>query len=138
MPTYKFKLRSNGDCLADECGIALPDATTAHRYACAVARELMRCRETVTRHWCLEVYRDGEGPVCDILFASVDPTLDHLRPATRTLVESVNATKRALEDEIYSAKLVMGDSRALVAGSRGKPYLITRNGEITVRSLDQV
>src|SRR6516225_4545133 len=56
----------------------------------------------------------------------------------RTLVESVNATKRALEDEIYSAKLVMGDSPALVAGSRGKPYLITRNGEITVRSLDQV
>jgi hypothetical protein len=76
--------------------------------------------------------------VCDILFASVDPTLDHLRRATRTLVESVNATKRALEDEIYSAKLVMGDSRALVARSRGKPYLITRNGEITVRSLDQV
>ena len=53
-------------------------------------------------------------------------------------MESVNATKRALEDEIYSAKLVMGDSRALVARSRGKPYLITRNGEITVRSLDQV
>jgi uncharacterized protein YjhX (UPF0386 family) len=76
--------------------------------------------------------------VCDILFASVDPTLDHLRRATRTLVESGNATKRALEDEIYSAKLVMGDSRALVARSRGKPYLITRNGEITVRSLDQV
>src|SRR5215472_10105632 len=117
MPTYKFKLRSNGDCLA---------------------RELMRCRETVTRHWCLEVYRDGEGPVCDILFASVDPTLDHLRSATRTLVESANATKRALEDEIYSAKLAMGDWPALVAGSRGKPYLITRNGEITVRSLDQV
>src|SRR6516164_5708288 len=43
-----------------------------------------------------------------------------------------------LRNEIYSAKLVMGDSPALVAGSRGKPYLITRNGEITVRSLDQV
>ncbi|HMF29272.1 MAG TPA: hypothetical protein VKE42_10900 [Candidatus Cybelea sp.] len=110
---------------------------SAHRYACGVARDLMRCRETATRHWCLEVYEDGEGRVCDILFASVDPTLDHLRRGARTLVERVNATKRAVEDEIYSAKLIMGDSRALIARSRGKPYLIASNGEITVRSLDR-
>src|SRR5262249_39015505 len=93
MPTYKFKIRNNGDCLADECGIVLSDAATAHRYACKVARELMRCRETATRHWRLEVYQDGEGPVSDILFASVDPTLDHRRRATRTLAERVNAKK---------------------------------------------
>jgi len=76
--------------------------------------------------------------VCDVLFASVDPTLDHLRRETRTLVESVNAKRRVLEDEIYSAKLTMDDSRALIARSRGKPYLIARNGELAVRSLDRV
>ena len=138
MPTYNFKLRSNGDCLTDDVGVALPDAAAAHRYACGVARDLMRCRETATRHWLLEVYQNRGRHVCDVLFASVDPTLDHLRRETRTLVESVNAKRRVLEDEIYSAKLTMDDSRALIARSRGKPYLIARNGELAVRSLDRV
>jgi hypothetical protein len=48
-------------------GVALNDNASAYQYACTVARELMRRRETQTRYWRIKVYRDGEGPVFDIL-----------------------------------------------------------------------
>ena len=71
-PTYTFKLRNDGCEIDDDVGIALTDNTSAYRYALSVARELMHCREIQTRYWELEVYRGGEGPLFDILFATVD------------------------------------------------------------------
>jgi hypothetical protein len=132
-PTYTFRLRNDGRAVEDDTGIALTDNATAYRYARDVARELMRSREIQTRCWLLEVYRDGEGPLFDILFASVDPTLDHLRCELRSLVENVSEKKRALRDIANVANLTMRESQSLLARSRGKPYLITENGEIIVR-----
>ena len=132
-PTYTFKLRNDGCEIDDDVGIALTDNTSAYCYALSVARELMRCREIQTRYWELEVYRDGEGPLFDILFATVDPTLDHLRHELRSLVEKVSGKKRALKNVMYAAHLTLRESQSLVARSRGKPCLIAENGEITIR-----
>lgn len=135
-PTYTFRLRNDGRALEDDTGVALTDNASAYRYARDVARELMRSRETQTRYWLLEVYRDGEGPLFDVLFASVDPTLDHLRRELRSLVEKVSQRKRALKDIANAANLTMRESQSLVARSRGKPYLIAENGRITIRDFD--
>ena len=136
-PTYTFKLRNDGCEIDDDVGIALTDNTSAYRYALSVARELMRCREIQTRYWELEVYRGGEGPLFDILFATVDPALDHLRHELGSLVEKVSGKKRALKNVMYAAHLTLRESKSLVARSRGKPYLIAENGEITIRGFEQ-
>lgn len=132
--TYTFALRGDGRDNNDDMGIALADNATAYRYACTVARELMRCRETQTRYWRIRVYRDGEGPVFDVLFATVDPTLDHLRRELRTLVESVSRKTGALKDVLYACEVSLRESRSLLAQSRGKPYLIAEDGEFTIRN----
>jgi hypothetical protein len=137
VPTYTFTLRSDGCEVNDDAGIALRDNASAYRYARTVARELMRRREIQTRYWRLEVYRDGDGPLFDILFASVDPTLDHLRRELRSLVEKASEKKRALKDVVYAARLTLRESQSLLARSRGKPYLIAENGEVTIRSFDR-
>jgi hypothetical protein len=134
MPTYTFKLRSDAGGLADNTGAALADKASAYRYACSVARELMRCREIETRHWLLEVYQDGQGPLFDILFASIDPTLDHLRRELRTVVESASGNKRAFKDAVHAIGLTLRESRALLARSEGRPHLICDNGEVIIRN----
>jgi Domain of unknown function (DUF6894) len=134
MPTYTFKLRSDAGWVADNVGAALADDASAYRYARSVARELMRCRELQTRYWLLEVYQDGQRPLFDILFARVDPTLDHLRRESRALVESASEKKRALKDVIHDVGLTVRESQALLARSSGRPHLISDNGEITIRN----
>ncbi len=133
VPTYTFRLRSDGYDLEDDTGVVLTDNASAYRYGRAVARELMRSREIQTRYWLLQVYRDGYGPLFDIPFASVDPTLDHLRSELRSLVEKVSEKKRALKDTMSAANFTLRESQSLLARSRGRPYLITENGQITIR-----
>ena len=137
VPTYTFKLRDDNSGIVDNTGVALIDNASAYQYARSVARELMRSREIQTRCWLLEVYRDGEGPLFDILFARVDPTLDHLRGELRADVEKVCERKRALKDMIYAVSLTLRESQSLLARSRGKPYLIAENGEITIRDFKE-
>jgi hypothetical protein len=62
----------------------------------------------------------GQEPLFDILFANVDPTLDHLRRELRVLVEKVSEKKRALKDVIHDIGLTVRESQALLARSRGK------------------
>lgn len=137
-PTYTFKLRDDSNGVVDNVGVALPDNASAYLYARTVARELMRCREIQTRYWDLEVYRDGEGPLFDILFATVDPTLDHLRRELRLLVENVSGKKRALRDVTHAAQQTLRESQSLVARSRGRPHLICEDGEVTIRGFDRM
>jgi len=82
------------------------------------------------------VYRDGAGPLFDILFASVDPSLDHLRRELRALVERVGERKRALKDVVYACEISLRESRTLLARTQGKPCLIAENGELTIRGFD--
>jgi len=136
MVIYTFRLRDGRGDVEDTTGVELPDRDNALRYARDVVYELMRSRELETRSWRLEIYESGaDGPICEIPFASVDPSLDHLTPKLRTMVESVSERQRLLGDVIHTAEATIQESRALVARSRGRPYLASRFGKSVIRDI---
>ena len=136
MAIYTFILRDGRGDVEDTTGVELPDRDNALRYARDVVYELMRSRELETRSWRLEIYESGaDGPICEIPFASVDPSLDHLTPKLRTMVESVSERQRLLGDVIHTAEATIQESRALVARSRGRPYLASRFGKSVIRDI---
>src|SRR5262249_23770313 len=135
MPTYTFKLHDGGGGLEDKTGVKLADEHAAIRYAYDVVYELMKSRELETRCWQLDVHAaDGER-ICEIPFASIDPTLDHLPADLRSLVESIAEHRRLLVDTLHTVSVTIQESRALVARARGKPYLASRFGKRTIRGL---
>src|SRR6266480_4418084 len=101
MPTYTFKLKDDGAGVEDDIGINLPNADMAYRYACDVARELMRGREQRTRRWQLDVYRNV-AKIFEIPFVCLDHTLD--------------------------ARVKVG-GRSLIGHPRGKLYLAADRGQ---------
>jgi hypothetical protein len=133
MPTYTFELRDGASGTRDETGVHLPDRDQALQYARSVVRELMSGRELQTRYWRLDVYEEGATPVFELSFATVDQTLDHLAPELRTMMEGLCERHRALCEANHAANITMRESRAVVALSRGKPYLVTYAGRRTVR-----
>jgi len=133
MATYTFKVLDGCGDVEDETGVSFRHRDRAIRYARNVVHELMRNREIQTRSWRLNVYENGEGPICTIPFASIDPTLDHVVPTLRTMVEPMSERKRLLSDVLHAVKVTVQESRALVARSRGKPYLASRFGRSTIR-----
>jgi hypothetical protein len=137
MPVYTFKLRDGSGGVEDATGVELSDRDRAVRYANDVVHELMRSREVETRSWCLDVYEGSEidSPIYEIPFASVDPSLDHLTPKQRSMVESMSERKRLLSDVIHTVSGTVQESRALVARARGKPYLASRFGKPTIRDV---
>ena len=137
MPVYTFKLHDGRGDVEDKTGVQLPDWDSALRYALAVVHELMWRREVQTRSWCLDIYEgdDVDSPISEIPFASVDPSLDHLTPNLRTMVESISERKRLLSDAIHNVKGTIQESRALLARAHGKPYLASRFGKSTVRDI---
>jgi hypothetical protein len=135
MPIYTFKLYDGCGALEDRTGVALTDDQSAIRYARDVVHELMKHREVETRCWQLDVYEEGGKHVCEISFASVDPTLNHLSPELRAKVESLSEQKRFLSDARHALRVTLAESRALIARARGKPYLASRFGKPTIRDL---
>jgi len=132
MPTYTFELRDGSCGIYDESGIRLADREHALQYAHDVIRELMSCCEVQTRFWRLDVYEDNATRVFEIPFATVDRTLDHLTPELRMMMERLCERRRALTEATHAALTTMRESRALVALSRGKPYLVTYAGNMTI------
>ena len=59
-------------------GVNLTHEDAAVRYAYDVVYELMKSRELETRCWRLDVHDAGAERICEIPFASIDPTLDPL------------------------------------------------------------
>jgi Domain of unknown function (DUF6894) len=133
MPRYTFKLSDDDYGVEDDFGVSLPNTEIAYRYACDVVREIMGHREQRTRHWRLDVYEDNAERVFEIPFASVDQTLDHLRPDYRAAVEQCAQRIRSLKDSYYDATLTRRESQSLVARSRGKPYLAVDRGRKVIR-----
>jgi|GEM_PF-1117542 len=133
MPFYTFALQ-DGECpIEDETGLWFADRERALDHAHGVIDELMRGREPETRSWRLDVHEDGER-VAEIPFARVDPTLDHLAPSVRATVERSCDTLRSFREAVSAARATARESRALVARSRGKPYLVTEAGQPTIRT----
>lgn len=133
MPTYTFRLMDDDGGVADNVGLRLADAKVAYCHACVVAHELMDHREARTRSWRLDVYENGAKKLFEILFASIDETLDNLKPENRKLVEMTAMRRRSLQDTLYAARISYRESQALVARSRGKPYLAVDHGQKTIR-----
>lgn len=133
MPLYTFELRDGSRRIQDPIGVQLHDHFAAYDYACEVVRELMSGREGETRTWRLDVYEGTAARAFAIPFASVDPTLDHLLPELRATVERWCERSRSLQEAVSAARVTVRESRALVARSRGKPYLAAEYGETTIR-----
>ena len=133
MSAYTFRLLDGCGEVEDETGVNFGHPDHAIRYARDVVHELMRNRELETRSWRLDVYENGDGPIHAIPFASIDPTLDHVVPTLRTMVEGMSEQKRLLSEVLHAVKGTVQESRALVARSRGKPYLASRFGRSTIR-----
>ena len=133
MPMYTFELRDGERPVMDETGVWFADQERAIEHAQNVARELMWGRELQTRSWHLDVYEAGTC-VHQLLFASIDPTLDHLRPALRMNVEQSCDTLRGFKEAMAAARATVLEARARVARSRGKPYLGPVAGTPTIRT----
>jgi len=134
MAAYTFRLLDGCGEIEDETGVNFRHPDHAIRYARDVVHELMRNRELETRSWRLDVYQNGDGPICTLPFASIDPTLDHLLPNLRTMVEAMSERQRLFREAVHAAGATVQESRALVARSRRKPYLASRFGRSTIRN----
>src|SRR5262249_7459587 len=133
MPTYTFRLLDDAGELTDDLGVRLPDSKAAYSYACDVAHEVMDRREATTRFWRLDVYEDGAEKVFEILFASVDETLNHLRPDNRKLVELTAMRRRLFQDTLNATWITCRETQALLARSQGRLYLAADHGRKTIR-----
>jgi hypothetical protein len=133
MPLYTFELQDGEHPIGDGTGVWFGDREHALDHAHDVARELMNAREAQTRWWRLDVYEDGRC-VGEVPFARIDHTLDHLKPALRSVVERSCDTLRSFRQAICAARATMRESKALVARSHGKPYLATEAGQPTIRT----
>ena len=100
MSIYSFKLRSDENVFADDAGISLPNPKLAYHYACDVARELMRRRESETCCWSLEVHEQSQGRLFDIPFAEVDFALEASHENWRNVVEQLWQRGRSLQDAL--------------------------------------
>jgi len=98
MPLFHFHLRDCQSRILDPDGVDLQDLSEAEAYATQVARELMRNADSGRRFWQIDVC-DADGTfVRTVPFATVDPTLDHLRPSLRRMADSLYAGRARIAD----------------------------------------
>ena len=133
MPVYTFDLRDGSLGISDQEGVSLPDREQAFDYAAGVVYELLVGNELEARKWRLDVYENGRA-IFAIPFAKFDHSLDHLSPGMRRTVEIYCDRTRSLKEAMATAQATMRESRALVALSRGKPYLAAVRGVGTIRA----
>src|SRR5262245_28307168 len=135
MARYFFNLKDGAGGYADQDGVDLPDDDAARDYASVVAAELMKNREIKARHWRIEV-QDAEGQrLFEIAFISEDRTLRHLEASTKRAMEELSKRRCALSEGIHASRTVQRQAKAVVAKSRGKPYLAADSGEAILGSL---
>ena len=66
-------------------------------------------------------------------FATIDETLNHLKPDNHQLVELTAVRRRLLHDTFHAASITRRESQALIARSQGKLYLAADRGKKTIR-----
>ncbi len=128
MATFHFDFKDDGPGIRDPEGTELPDIEMAKAHATEVAREMMKNDERANRH-CKLVIRDSEGSrVFEVLFAAVDPTLDHLNPKLRQLVERICEGQSQLSENVETVESLLAYTRGMNARLSGRPHLIARFG----------
>ncbi len=129
MRRYFFHLRDGYRGYADSTGVNLSDDDTARGYACRVGSELMKNRELEVRHWRIQVQNEDEQTIFEIPLITLDATLSHLSPLHKKAMEELSHRCYALREAIAQARIVQNQARALIAKSRGRPYLAADHGD---------
>lgn len=128
MPRYHFNLKDRTGTILDNEGTELPDEVHALRYACEVAKELMFGQAAAARAWRLEVCEDDGFAAFEVLFAMVDPSIDHLVPALRASLENTAAHNAALCEAILDLRMTLHQIKGTMARADGAPYLAALHG----------
>ena len=129
MRRYYFHMKDGYRGYEDTAGVVLASNEAALDYARRVATELMKNRERKARHWRIDVRDRNGGALFEVAFITVDPTLSHVSPPYRKALEELSQRCFALREAIAQARTVQTQARALVAKSRGRPYLAADSGE---------
>lgn len=114
MPLYYFVLKAGRHTYPDSEGQEFADENAARAHAQAVARELMRNRESRTAHWRIQVCDDYLQPRCQFLFADIDHTLERFVEDFRVSVQSVARTAAAMNDYLREIDAAMTSLRQMI------------------------
>jgi hypothetical protein len=128
MPLYYFNLDDGFKGIADPEGTDLAGESAARAHAVAVAQEIMAHAEAKTRHWLIDVCDRNRQLLFEVLFVTVDPTISHIRPEARRLIEESCAARRSLGRAARDAHATVCRARATIARSRGLPWLFVVDG----------
>jgi hypothetical protein len=123
MPVYHFHLVAIDGRVLDPEGTELPDEASAREHARQVACELMRHCEPQTRSCRMEVTDSAWRPCFELLFASVDSTIDHLTPEGRASVENLCSQFASLSQTIHTVESTLMATRATLARFDGRCHL---------------
>ena len=135
MQRYYFHLRDGYRGYSDSEGVRLPNDDAAHEHSHRVASELLKNRERKVRHWRIQVQADGGHILFEVALITLDQTLSHLSPLRKKAMEELSQRCYALREAIEQARTVQVQARALVAKSRGRPYLAAEDGDGVLSSL---
>jgi hypothetical protein len=83
----------------------------AFEHARAVALELMQHREIKTRAWQLQVCDFDQKILCQLLFASLDPSMNAFAPPLRNSAEKVYGETAELNDALRNVQAPWFSSR---------------------------
>jgi len=128
MSTFFFDLNDGLGIVRDLDGADLRDAAAARAHAERVARELLRHAESKRRGWRLRVRDQNGGVIFELLFASVDESLNHLAPGIKASIEDVHVKAGALSDTIRDVRHSMAQLRATMRRSNKTPWLAAIDG----------
>ncbi len=123
MPAYHFHLVTLDGRVLDLEGTEFSDEGAARGHARQVACELMRHRERETRPWRVEVTDSAQRPCFDLLFASVDSTIDHLTPELRASVENLCTQSASLAETFRAVSNALVAANATRVRIEGRPHL---------------
>jgi len=115
MPLYYFVLKAGRHAYTDTEGQEFDDDEAAQIHAHAVARELMRNRETRTAHWCIQVCDDYLQPRFEYLFADVDSTLASVDDEFRVSLKAAARTTAEIGDSLRQIDTAMADLRNIIS-----------------------
>ena len=114
MPLYYFVLKTGRRSYPDTDGQEFPDDTAAQAHAHAVARDLMRNRESKTARWRVQVCDDYLQPRYECLFADVDHTLECFDSDLRGSLTRVARTRAAMGDALRGIDAGMIDLKQML------------------------
>ncbi|MCA6119432.1 hypothetical protein J6524_31845 [Bradyrhizobium sp. WSM 1738] len=114
MPLYYFILKAGCHTYPDREGQEFPDDAAARAHAHAVARELMRNRESSTAHWRIQVCDDYLQPRYDCLFVDVDRTPGRFDSDFRSVTKTTAPSAAALRESMCEIDAEMNNLRQMI------------------------